>query len=92
MRNSSDGFVVSYSTTINDLEDAPFVFDGSIGSLIENAAHLTVAFRRTFAAVHACALFFSWACSYPRDEILGGGKRSCLGTHFSNDLLRRIHP
>ena len=29
--------------TVDDLEDAPFVFDASIGSLIENAAHLTVA-------------------------------------------------
>jgi len=31
-------------TTIDDLEDAAFVFDGGIGTLIENAAHLTVAF------------------------------------------------
>jgi hypothetical protein len=48
MRNGSDGFVVSearHQTTIDDLEDASFVFDGSIGSLIENAAHLTVALR-----------------------------------------------
>ena len=39
MRNNADGFVVSetrHETTIDDLEDASFVFDGSIGSLIEN--------------------------------------------------------
>ena len=59
MRNGSDRFVVSetwHETPIDDLEDTSFVFDGSIGRLIENAAHLTVALRRAFAAVHACAL------------------------------------
>src|SRR5215469_522304 len=76
---------------IDDLEDAPFVFDGSIGSLIENPAHLAVAFRRTFAAVHAVALFFARACSYPRDQILSGSEGRCLGTYLGNDLLRRIH-
>src|SRR5207302_11101485 len=95
VRNGPDRFVVSetrHETTIDDLEDAPFVFDGSIRSLIENAAHLTVALRRAFAAVHACALFVSRACSDPRDEILGGGESRCLGTHFGNNLLRRIYP
>jgi hypothetical protein len=46
----AERFVVSetrHETTIDDLEDTSFVFDGSIGSLIENAAHLTVALRRT---------------------------------------------
>src|SRR5205809_7945374 len=95
MPDASDGFVVSetrHETTIDDLEDTSFVFDGSIGSLIENAAHLTVALRRAFAAVHACALLFARACSYPRDQILGGSEGRCLGTHLGNDLLRRISP
>jgi len=59
-----------YQTTIEDFEDASFAFDRSIGSLIENAAHLAVAFGRTFAVVHARAFFVSRACSHPRDEIL----------------------
>src|SRR5215469_14370325 len=95
MRNGPDRFVVSetwHETTIDDLEDTSFVFDGSIGSLIENASHLTVALGRAFTAVHACALIFARACSYPRDQILGRREGRCLGTHFGNDLLRRIHP
>jgi hypothetical protein len=95
MRNGSDRFVVSetrHETTIEDLDDTSFVFDGSIGSLIENAAHLTVALGRAFAAVQACALVFARACSYPRDQILGGSEGRCLGTHLGNDLLRRIDP
>ena len=46
MRNGPGRFVVSeprHETTIDDLEEASFVFDGVIGSLIENTAHLTVA-------------------------------------------------
>src|SRR5713226_5680051 len=81
MRNGSDRFVVSetrHETTIDDLEDTSFVFDGSIGSLIENAAHLTVALGRAFAAVHACALLFARACSYPRDQILAEAKVAAL--------------
>ena len=73
MRNGPDGFVVSETwceTTIDDLEDTAFVFDGSIGSLIENAAHLTVTLRRAFAAVHAGALFFSRARSHPGDQMI----------------------
>jgi hypothetical protein len=38
MRNCPDGFVVAETrneTTVDDLEDASFTFDGSIGSLIE---------------------------------------------------------
>ena len=90
MRNSPDRFVVSqtrYETTIDNLEDASFVFDGSIGRLIENAAHLTVALRRAFAAVHAGGLIVARACSYPRDQIPGGKEGRCLGTHCMISLL-----
>src|SRR5690242_3557261 len=51
-----DGFMVPQArdkATIEDLEDTSFAFDGSIGSLIHNAAHLAVAFARAFAVVHA---------------------------------------
>jgi hypothetical protein len=47
MRNRPDGFVVAETrneTTVDDLEDASFTFDGSIGSLIEKA--ITLTFRR----------------------------------------------
>src|SRR6266705_3702243 len=40
--NGPDGFVVPearHQTTIEDLEDASFAIDGSICSLIQNAAH-----------------------------------------------------
>lgn len=49
----AEGFVVAqarYQTTIENLEDAPFLSDGSIGTLVENAAHVAVTFRRAFAA------------------------------------------
>jgi hypothetical protein len=74
MRNYADCFVMSqawHQTTVHDLEDAPLAFDSSIRSLIENAAHLAVALWRVPAAVHARALFLSWACPYPRGELLG---------------------
>jgi hypothetical protein len=67
-------------------------FDGSIGSLIQNAAHLAVAFGRAFAVVHARAFFLSWACSHPRHEILRCGEGRRRGTYLGNDLLRRVHP
>src|SRR5215471_15124756 len=70
----------------------PFVFDGCIGGLVENAAHRAVALGRAFAAVHAAALLFARACSYPRNQILGGSEGRRLGTQLGNDLLCRIHP
>ena len=94
IRNDPDCFVMSQAwneTTVHDLEDAPLAFDCSIRSLIENTAHLAVALRRVPAAVHTRALFLSWACSYPRGELFGGGEGSCFGTHFGDNLLRRIH-
>jgi hypothetical protein len=45
MRNRPDGFVVAETrneTTVDDLEDASFTFDGSIGSLIEKATHVPI--------------------------------------------------
>ena len=48
MGNGPDGFVVAEArneTTVDDLEDASFTFDGSIGSLIEKATHLPVTLR-----------------------------------------------
>ena len=45
MRNRPDGFVVAETrneTTVDNLEDASFTFDGSIGGLIEKATHVPV--------------------------------------------------
>src|ERR1700747_290584 len=95
MRNGPDRFVVSetrHKTTIDNLEDAAFVFDGSIGRLIKNAGHLRVSLLRAFASVHAGALLFARTCSYPRDQILGGIEGRCPGPHLGNDLLRRVDP
>src|ERR1700751_1254309 len=71
--NCLDGFMVSmarHQTTIENFEDASFAFDGSISSLVQNAAHLAVAFGRAFAVVHARTFMLSRAGSHPRDEIL----------------------
>jgi hypothetical protein len=67
------------------------VFDSSIRSLIENAAHLAIALRRVTAAVYTRALFVFRACTYPRGEVLGREEGRCVGTHFGNNLLRRLH-
>src|ERR1700751_2693576 len=76
---------------VDDIEDASFVFNGRISSLIENAAHLTVTLRRAWAVVYARALFRSRTCPHPRAKILGGSEGRSLGTHLGNNLLRRIH-
>src|ERR1700752_3386736 len=94
IRNDADCFVMSQAwneTTVHDLEDAPLAFDSSIRSLIESAAHLAVALWRVPAAVQACALFLSRACSSPGGGVLGSGESRCLGPHFGDNLLRRIH-
>ena len=59
---------------------------------VKNAAHLPVALGRAFAAVHARGLIVSRACSYPRNQVLGGSEGGCFGTHLGNNLLCRIHP
>ena len=51
---------------------------------------MTVALRRPAAAVHFRALFIPRARAYPRGEMLLGRKGRCGGTHFGNDLLRRV--
>jgi len=64
MRNRPDGFVVAETrneTTVDDLEDASFAFDGSMGSLIEKATHIPVPLRRARAVIHSRALFLSRA-------------------------------
>jgi hypothetical protein len=48
MGDRSDGFVVSqtwHEATVHDVEDASFVFDGSIRSRIEDAAQVAITLR-----------------------------------------------
>ena len=74
IRNYADRLVMSQArneTTIHDLENASLALNCSIRSLIEDAAHLAVALGRVSAAVHARALFLTWACPYPRGEVFG---------------------
>src|ERR1700757_596897 len=74
VRNDADGFVMSqtgYQTAVQDFKDTSFVLHGSIRCLIEKSAHLAVALRRVPTAVHACALFVSWAQTYPRRQLFG---------------------
>jgi len=69
MRNRPDSFVVAETrneTTVDDLEDASFTFDGSIGRLIEKATHVPIPLRRARAVIHSRALFLARACPHPR--------------------------
>src|SRR5437899_2745415 len=61
-----------------------------VGTLIENASHVAITFRRAVAIGYPCTLFVSRACSHPGRELLGGRKGCCRGTHLGNDLLCRI--
>src|SRR5262249_48089742 len=94
MRDDSDGLIMSESrdtTAIDNLEDASFYFYSGVGSLIEEAAHVTIALRRPVAVVHAGALFVAGAGTHPRREAFLGGKRRCGRADFGNDLLRGVH-
>ena len=52
---------------------------------------MAVALRGPAAVVHFRALVVAGTCANPRGEVLLGRKGRCGGTHFGNDLLRRIH-
>ena len=59
MGNCSDGWIVSharYLSAIHDLEDAAFVLDHSVGSLIDNSPHVAIALGGAVAVVHSRAL------------------------------------
>src|SRR5262249_963508 len=79
-----------YRAAIDGLEDRSLSFHGSVGRLIENSPHGTVAFGGPMAVVHPRALVVAGACPYPRGEALLRGKCRCGGTHFGENLLGRI--
>lgn len=94
MRNGPDGLIVSQAgVPIGDIgpEDASFDLDRSVGTLIENASHLTVALGRAMALGHSRAFFVPRTCADPRGKVLFGRKGGCRRTDFGNNLLRRIH-
>src|SRR5258708_16335398 len=94
MRDDPDGLIMSEArdaTAIDDLEDASFGFYGGVGSLIEQAPHVTVALRRAVTVVHASALFFAGADTDPRTEAFLGGKRRFGRAALRTELLRRVH-
>jgi hypothetical protein len=93
MGNRPDSLFVSearYCTTIDNLKDSSFSLDCGVGSLIENAPHVTVALRRPMAIVDSRALIVPGTCTNPRGETFLGRKCRCGGTHFGDDLLCRI--
>jgi len=78
MGNGSDGLIASLArdgAAIDNLEDASFGPRCGMRSLIEYAPHLSVAFWRAVAVVHACALIVAGTGTDPRGETFRGGKR-----------------
>jgi len=74
MGDGPDGLIVSearHQSTIDNLENSSFRLGGSIGSLIENAAHLAVTLGGAVALGDSRALVVSGACSYPGRKLLG---------------------
>jgi hypothetical protein len=94
MGYSSDGLVMSQTrdrAAIHNFEDASLGPGCSVGSLIEKAPHVTVAFWRAVAIVHAGTLVVARARTHPRGGTFLGGKGRCGRADFGDDLLRGIH-
>ena len=83
MRNRPDGFVVAETgneTTVDDLEDASFTFDGSIGALIEKATHVPVPLRRArFSGTFSSGTWELMRLAGTHNYILTGGLVSPSG-------------
>jgi hypothetical protein len=74
MGNHSNGLIVSHArhqAAIHNFVDASFGLNRSIGSLVENAPHVPVAFWAAMAARYSRAFFVSGACANPGRELLG---------------------
>jgi hypothetical protein len=68
MGDYPDCLIVSearYIPSVEDLEDASFVFDRRVGGLIENAPQVTVALWRPVTMAHARALVIAGAGTDP---------------------------
>src|SRR6266576_2815432 len=82
MGYSSDGLVMSQTrdrAAIHNFEDASLGPGCSVGRLIEKAPHVTVAFWRAVAIVHAGTLVVARASTNPRGETFLGGKVAAVG-------------
>jgi len=69
MSNHTNRLIVPQArhvSSVEDLEDTSFIFDRSVGSLIENAPHVTIAFRGLVSTAYACALIVAGAGADPR--------------------------
>jgi len=85
----SDGlFKARYNPTIDDLENASFGHDCGVGTLIENASHMTVALGGMMGLGYSRTLFVPRACANPGRELLVRGKCCWGSTDFGNDLLQ----
>ena len=79
-----------YRAAIDELEDRSLSFHGSVGRLIENSSHGTVAFGGPVAVVHARALVVAGVCPDPRGQVFCRRKCHCEGAHFGKNLLGRF--
>ena len=88
-----DSFLVSepgYWPTVQILEDAALGFDRSIGRLIENSAHGTVALVRAVTVRDCGALLSAWITPHPGGQLPGRSESAGLRPYFCDDLLRGI--
>ena len=74
-------------TTKHQLEDAALHFNGGIGSLIQKAAHESVAFRGSIAPGNPGTLLFARADPDPRGQVLLGRKCCCRSANFGDNLV-----
>jgi hypothetical protein len=68
MGNDPNRLIVPQSrniASVENLEDTSFVFDRRVGGLIENASHLTVAFRGPVPMANSRALVVARAGANP---------------------------
>jgi hypothetical protein len=68
MGYGSDRLIVSqarYQSAIDNLENGSFRLGCGVGSLIQDAPHVTVALQGAVALGYFCTFFISRACSNP---------------------------
>jgi hypothetical protein len=94
MGDEPDGLLMTQArhiATIENQEDAPFVFHRGVGRLIEDAPLMTIAFRGAVTVTDAGTLIVAWADADPGGELSGGGKRRRRSAHCAGKqlMLRR---
>ena len=87
MGNHSDGLIVPQAwhiPSVEDLENASFVFNCRVGSLIENPAHVAVAFWGPVAMAYSRTLVITGASAHPGGEVSFGRRGRCLAADSSD--------